>query len=67
MLHIPQMKENASWSRGSYAIQAISSYAMACFSLSQKFCNKLTQYVKRFWWSMSPEDAKSIGLVCTLV
>lgn len=35
---------------------------MVCFSLSQKFCNKLTQYVKRFWWSRSPEDAKSIGL-----
>lgn len=36
---------------------------MACFSLSQKFGNKLTQCVKRFWWSGSPEDAKSIGLM----
>ncbi|KAF7140294.1 hypothetical protein RHSIM_Rhsim06G0103400 [Rhododendron simsii] len=41
-----------------HVIQAIPSYAMACFSLSQKFCNKLNKYVRRFWCSGSPEDAK---------
>ncbi|KAF7128124.1 hypothetical protein RHSIM_Rhsim11G0009800 [Rhododendron simsii] len=41
-----------------HVVQAIPTYAMACFALSQKFCNKLNKYVRRFWWSGSPDEAK---------
>lgn len=39
-----------------YVVQAIPSYAMACFLLPKKFCDKLNSYVSKFWWGGDPEN-----------
>lgn len=40
-------------------VQVIPSFAMACFLLPQKFCDKLVSYVSNFWWG---GDAESKGV-----
>lgn len=37
-------------------VQAIPSYAMACFLLPKKLCNKLDTLSRNFWWKGNPED-----------
>lgn len=37
-------------------VQAIPSYAMACFALPKRFCDKLNSYISNFWWSGNPEN-----------
>ncbi|XP_028051902.1 uncharacterized protein LOC114256459 [Camellia sinensis] len=36
-------------------VQAIPSYAMACFAFPKKFCDKLNAYIRNFWWRGDPE------------
>ncbi|XP_028092165.1 uncharacterized protein LOC114292410 [Camellia sinensis] len=36
-------------------VQAIPSYAMACFELPQAFCSKLNSFFRNFWWKGDPE------------
>lgn len=37
-------------------VQAIPSYAMACFSFSNSFCNKLNMAIRNFWWKGDPTN-----------
>lgn len=39
-----------------HVVQAIPSYAMACFALPKKFCDKLNTYVSNFWWGGDPDN-----------
>lgn len=39
-----------------HVVQAIPSYAMACFALPKKFCDRLNSYVSNFWWGGDPEN-----------
>lgn len=43
-------------------VQAIPSYAMACFAFPKKFCDKLNSYIRRFWWG-GELDGKGIHWV----
>lgn len=36
-------------------VQAIPSYAMACFAFPRKFCDKLNSYISNFWWGRDPK------------
>ncbi|CAL5418073.1 unnamed protein product [Camellia sinensis] len=37
-------------------VQAIPSYAMACFELPQAFCSKLNSFIRNFWWKGDPDN-----------
>lgn len=39
-----------------HVVQAILSYAMACFALPKKFCDKLNAHIANFWWGGDPES-----------
>ncbi|CAL5424597.1 unnamed protein product [Camellia sinensis] len=36
-------------------VQAIPTYAMACFAFPKKFCDKLNSSISKFWWRGDPE------------
>ncbi|KAG5523350.1 hypothetical protein RHGRI_035240 [Rhododendron griersonianum] len=37
-------------------VQGIPTYAMACFLLPKKLCDKLNALTRNFWWKGNPED-----------
>lgn len=37
-------------------LQAIPTYAMACFLLPKKLCDKSDSLVRNFWWKGNPEE-----------
>ena len=36
-------------------VQAIPSYAMACFAFPKWFCTRMKAYISKFWWGGDPE------------
>jgi len=43
--------------------QAIPTYAMSMFKVSQELCNPIHAMITGFWWGHKQEERKCIGLV----
>jgi hypothetical protein len=39
-------------------VQAIPTYAMACFDISKSLCDDISQFVCRFWWTQNDDEKK---------
>ena len=39
-------------------LQSVPTYAMGCFQLTKKMCNKLTSIASRFWWGAADGQRK---------